>query len=71
MTNRQWVEKMDNCTLAEFLTTGTLVRNLNYHSDAFFISIHDIARNYTSSKLGIEMWLSATQDYELAKGGAE
>ena len=70
-TNRQWMSEMNDRTLAEFLTFGTMVRAINYHSDAFLVSIHDIARHYTSSALGIELWLSAPQEYNLMKGGAE
>ena len=69
MTNRQWLESLTNRQLAEFLTHGIMVRSLNYHTDAFRVSIHDIARQYTSSTLGIELWLSATQEYALIKGG--
>ena len=69
MTNRQWISEMSNKELANFLTTGILVRSVNYHTDAFLLSIHDIARRYTSSALGIELWLSATQEYTLWKGG--
>lgn len=67
-TNRQWLAEMSNRELAEFLTLGTVVRGLNYHTDAFTLSIHDIARRYTSSVLGIELWLSEPQQYEIVKG---
>jgi hypothetical protein len=70
-TNRQWLTEMSNRKLAEFLTLGTMVRGANYHTDAFMLSIHDIASKYTSSVLGVELWLSATQEYEIDKGGAE
>lgn len=69
MTNRQWLESLTNKQLAKFLTLGITVRSMNYHTDAFTLSIHDVARQYTSSVLGIELWLSATQQYELVKGG--
>lgn len=71
MTNRQWIESLTDRQLAEFLTFGIMVRRLNYHTDAFRVSIHDIARQYTSSTLGVESWLSATQEYAIIKGGAE
>lgn len=68
-TNRDWLEALTNKELAEFLTFGIMVRRLDYHTDAFRMSIHDIARQYTSSALGVESWLSATQQYEIVKGG--
>jgi hypothetical protein len=69
MTNRQWLEALTDKQLAEFLTFGIMVRRLNYHSDVFRVSIHDIARQYTSSTLGVELWLSATQEFTVVKGG--
>lgn len=71
MTNRQWISEMDNRTLSKFLTFGIMVRTINFHSDPFPISISEIARQYTSSALGIEMWLSEAQQYEILKGGVE
>ena len=71
MTNREWLMSLTNKQLAEFLTFGIMVRNLNYHTDAFRVSIHDIARQYTSSTLGVELWLSATQEYMIEKGGED
>lgn len=70
-TNRDWLEALTNKQLAEFLTNGIMVRSLYYHTDAFRVSIHDIARQYTSSVLGIELWLSAKQQYVIVKGGEE
>ena len=58
---------MDNGTLAEFLTCGVVVRMVDFHTDSFAINIQDIARHYTSSKLGVELWLSQKQQYELVK----
>ena len=52
-TNRDWLEDLTNKQFSEFLTFGIIVRSLNYHTDAFRVSIHDIARRYTSSTLGI------------------
>jgi hypothetical protein len=70
-TNRQWLVEMSDQKLAEFLTIGTMVRGVNYRTYAFVLSIHDIARRYTSSAVGIEQWFSAMQEYELDKGGEE
>lgn len=67
-TNRQWLSEMDDRTLAEFLAFGTLVRRIDYHTDPFVLSVHDIARQYTSSILGIELWLSKPQQFEIVKG---
>lgn len=68
-TNREWLETLTDRQLAEFFTHGIMVRNLNYHTDAFRVSVHDVARQYTSSVLGLELWLSSTIQYELFKGG--
>lgn len=68
-TNRQWLSEMDDRTLAKFLTLGISVRNVNFHTDAFNLRIGDIAMQYTSSTLGVELWLSQPQQYEVAKGG--
>ena len=71
MTNRQWLETLSDEQLAKFLTIGLGVKSMHYISFPFDISITDISRNYTSSKLGIEKWLGMPQDYEVVKGGAE
>ena len=68
-TNRQWLSEMDDKTLAEFLTLGAMVRRIDYHTDVFTLNIHDIARQYTSSALGVERWLSQPQQYVIVKGG--
>lgn len=69
-TNRDWLKDLTNKQLSEFLTCGVVVRNLSCPADVFRVSIHDIARRYTSSTLGIELWLSATQEYVSVEGGA-
>lgn len=68
-TNRQWLSEMDDRTLANFLTLGISVRSVNFHTDAFNLRIGDIAMQYTASTLGVELWLSQPQQYEVAKGG--
>lgn len=70
-TNRDWLEDLTNKQLSEFLTCGVVVRSLSCPTDTFRASIHDTARRYTSSTLGIESWLSATQEYVIAKGDEE
>lgn len=70
-TNRQWLSEMDDRTIAEFLTVGILVRMNFYHTDPFRLCICDIASKYTSSAIGVELWLSEPQQYEIVKGGAE
>ena len=70
-TNRDWLEDLTNKQLAEFLTFGIAVRSLNCHTDVFNVSIHDVARPYTSSILGIESWLSSTQEYVIVEGDAK
>mgnify|MGYP003299056539 CR=1 FL=1 len=70
-TNRQWLSEMNDRTLAEFLTCGIEVRMVNFHTDSFCINIRDIASQYTSSALGIELWLSAPKQYEIVKGGEQ
>lgn len=67
-TNRDWLEDLTNKQLSEFLTCGIVVRSLSCPADDFRVSIHDIARRYTSSTLGIELWLSVTQEYVIVKG---
>lgn len=68
-TNRQWLESLTDKQLAEFLTSGLLVRSIHYIGEPFIISISQIARRYTSSTVCIEKWLSQLQDYEVEKGG--
>lgn len=70
-TNRQWLYEMDDRTLAEFLTCGIYARLINYHTDPFYVNINDIGRQYTKSSIGVELWLSEPQQYEIVKGGAE
>lgn len=67
MTNREWLLEMDDKTLAEFLTLGIMVNSLNLNTDPFRLRIHDISRQYTSSALGVEMWLSLPQQYTVVK----
>lgn len=64
-TNREWLAEMDNPTLSKFLTVGVEVCAKGFHSDPFLINVSSIARRYTSSALGIEMWLSEPQQYEI------
>lgn len=66
-TNREWLAEMDNHNLSKFLTVGVAVRANGFHSDPFLINISSIARLYTSSALGIEMWLSEPQQYEIVE----
>ena len=69
MTNRKWLETLANEQLAKFLTMGLRVKSTHYIGFPFDISISDIARQYTSSALGVEKWLEMPQDYEIVKGG--
>lgn len=69
MTNRQWLESLTDNQLAAFLTNGLYVFSAHYIRDyAEYISIRQIASNYTQSQLGIEKWLSMPQDYIVAGG---
>lgn len=70
MTNREWLASLTDKQLAEFFTCGLIVTDANflYEEPYFFpMSIHQIARSYTSSTLGIEKWLSMPQDYEVVE----
>ena len=71
MTNRQWLESLNDRQLAEFLTFGIMVKSMHYIGHPFMVNISRIASEYTSSIAGIEKWLSMPQDYELTEGGAE
>ena len=71
LTNRQWLESLNNEQLSKFLTAGLRVKSMHYIGFPFDISISDIARRYTSSILGAEEWFEMPQDYEIAKGGEE
>lgn len=67
-TNREWLESLTDKQLAEFFTHGLVVTDANfeYENPYFFpMSIHQIARSYTSSILGIEKWFSMPQEYKV------
>ena len=71
MTNRQWLESLNNEQLSKFLTLGLRVKSMHYIGFPFDRSISDIARQYTSSVLGGEKWLEMPQDYEIVEGGVQ
>ena len=62
MTNREWMESLSDEDLSKFLTVG-LPKVIEISSNlpichTIYISIKDIARNYTLSDAGILQWLN-------------
>lgn len=67
-TNREWLESLTDAQLAQFLVHGLKVESAHYMGAyPFYINITNLASQYTQSKLGIEKWLSVSQDYEIVE----
>ena len=69
MTNKEWLNSLNESELASFLTIGLLVESTRYEGIPFHINIADLSRRYISSYAGIYDWLSEEQEYGVYRNG--
>lgn len=74
MTNRDWLKSLTNKQLAEFLTCGLYVHDLNeiYNNlpeimcnQNRIVSLKAITMRYIQSHTGVEQWLNSPQEFEV------
>ena len=74
MTNRDWLNSLTNKQLAEFLTCGLYVHNLNeiysnlpriMRNQNRTVSLKEIKMRYIQSHTGVEDWLNRPQEFEV------
>lgn len=74
MTNREWLESLSNKQLAEFLTCGLYVHDLNeiysnlpgiMRNQNRTVNLNEIKIRYIQSHTGVEDWLNRPQEFEV------
>lgn len=74
MTNREWLESLSNKQLAEFLTCGLYVHDLNeiysnlpgiMRNQNRTVNLNEIKIRYVQSHTGVEDWLNRPQEFKV------
>lgn len=74
MTNREWLESLSSKQLAEFLTCGLYVHDLNeiysnlpgiMRNQNRAVNLNEIKMRYIQSHTGIEHWLNSPREFEV------
>ena len=74
MTNRDWLNSLTNKQLAEFLTYGLYIHDLNeiynnlpeiMRNQNRTVNLKQITMRYIQSHIGVEQWLNSPQDFEV------
>lgn len=74
MTNRDWLNSLTNKQLAEFLTYGLYVHDLNeidsnlpgiIRNQNRTVNLNEIKMRYIQSHTGVQDWLNSPQEFEV------